>query len=122
MVQTLKSKKHNSKLLGKTKGHVAIGSSSSNDASYRHNWKSMYHLPPTGEITLEQFEEYSFQRLKLLKLIDTWKARNISGKALQDNIVEESNKVFDLKLSQDLDNCEPDWISHHILRLAFSKT
>ncbi|KAF0982529.1 hypothetical protein FDP41_011459 [Naegleria fowleri] len=124
MVQSLKSKKHTSKLHapGRNKGHIPIGSlSSSNDASYQHSWKSMYHLPPTGEITLEQFEEYSFQRLKLLKMIDTWKARNISVKALQDNIIEESNKIFDLRVPQDLDHCEPDWISHHILRLAFAK-
>jgi len=122
MVQALVAKKHSSKLYNRGKGPISIGYSSNDSASYKHSWKAMYGLPPTGDITLEQFEEYSFQRLKLLKLIDTWKARNITGKALQDNIMEESNKIFDVRLPQDLDHCEPDWISHHILRLAFAKT
>jgi len=85
----------------------------------KHSWTFMYMLPPVGQITLEDFEVSAIDRLKLLRLIENWKARGKTGKELCDLIREESQRIFG---SDSLETCERDWISHHILRLAYSKS
>jgi hypothetical protein len=36
----------------------------------------LYNIPPTEEVTLEEFEEYAFDRLKVLKTIEQFKVIN----------------------------------------------
>lgn len=55
----------------------------------------------------------------MLRLIDNWKTRGKVGKELFELIREEGVKLFG---SDSLDTCERDWISHHTLRLAYSKS
>ena len=44
---------------------------------------SLYEVPPIQEISLDQFEEYAFDRLRVLKAIEMHQARGLKGEALR---------------------------------------
>ena len=49
---------------------------------------SLYSDPPTGELTLEDFEVLAFERLKLLKAIETAKSRGLKPRELSAAIAD----------------------------------
>jgi len=86
------------------------------------SWKYMYKQPPLDNLTLQQFVSFSLDRLTLLNKIETSKAR-------RSNKRDEFHKevaILDLKYlgkcgeSNVIDDYK-DYVSHHILRLAFAK-
>lgn len=50
---------------------------------------SMYSDPPNEMVTLEDFEVFAFQRLKLLKAIETEKSRGLKPRELSLKIKEK---------------------------------
>ncbi|RIA92495.1 eukaryotic and archaeal DNA primase, large subunit-domain-containing protein [Glomus cerebriforme] len=86
---------------------------------------NFYSVPPTEEITIDEFEGFAFDRLQVLKALEGAILRNKS---------EEDIKDIDKKLSLPLHSDDAakaypleeerrkDHISHFILRLAYSRT
>ncbi|GAA5985883.1 hypothetical protein JCM10908_006318 [Rhodotorula pacifica] len=88
---------------------------------------NLYQQPPTDEVTLEEFEIWAIDRLRLLADIEAAQARNRPFKEIKD-IVEkraaeymplhaESNKYADVDKER-----KKDQYSHFILRLAFCRS
>eukprot|EP01080_Neovahlkampfia_damariscottae_P002497 gene2497-3203_t len=95
----------------KTSGHKTILSA---ETLKQHSWKFMYHLPPTEELTIENFEKFALDRLKMLKNVENFR---LGQKEKFVELVKEQDK----KTFGDYDTSEKDFISHHILRLSFAK-
>ena len=77
---------------------------------------SLYDEPPTADVSLENFESFALDRIRMLTSIENWIA---SGKK-QDEIVQlitEKERQLDL-----LARNEKDEVSHFALRLAFCRT
>ena len=53
---------------------------------------SMYTMPPTHAVTLEEFETLAIDRLQLLKAIEMARARSIKGAELNDVIIKAADK------------------------------
>ncbi|KAK4057127.1 DNA primase subunit pri2 [Microbotryomycetes sp. JL221] len=88
---------------------------------------NFYQQPPTDEITVEQFEEWAIDRLRLLADIEAAQARNKSFDDMK-TIVHDRSKAF-MPLSSntargvDLDaERRKDLYSHFVLRLAFCRS
>ncbi|GAA6061975.1 hypothetical protein JCM10212_005219 [Sporobolomyces blumeae] len=89
---------------------------------------SFYQDPPTDEITLEEFEVWAIDRLRLLADIESAQARNRSFAEIR-TIVENRSKQF-MELHSDKAgrayNVElerkKDQYSHFVLRLAFCRS
>jgi DNA primase large subunit len=88
---------------------------------------SFYKLPPTTEITLDQFEEYAIDRLKIL--IEIGNLQN-QGTNYVDLVKLMTERVKFLMPMHPLNTIEPeillserrkDHYSHYILRLAFCR-
>jgi len=78
------------------------------------------------EISLEQFENYALDRLRVLKAIETAKARNKKEDEFRAYMKQIEEKYLPLhsnssKVNID-DEREKDVISHFILKLAYSRT
>lgn len=79
---------------------------------------SMYAEGPTDNITLVEFEDYAFDRLRLLTTIDMARAKGLKGEQLATKIREAIKKY--MPLSQP--GLQKDYYSHFILRLAYCRT
>ncbi|XP_068681168.1 DNA primase large subunit-like [Montipora foliosa] len=102
-----------------------------NTGKYGHGLQ-MYKVPPTDNITLEEFEEFAIHRLKVLREIETFGIRYKRGLEDYQKAMKESLKKF-LPLSQRvtveeelkerrLNEKRKDHISHFILRLAYCRS
>jgi DNA primase large subunit len=89
---------------------------------------SFYKLPPTTEITLDQFETYAIDRLKILIEINNLQSQ---GTSYIDTMKLMSERVKMLMPLHPLNTIEPelllderrkDHYSHFILRLAFCRS
>ncbi|PWY86991.1 DNA primase, large subunit [Aspergillus heteromorphus CBS 117.55] len=93
---------------------------------------NFYEIPPTDEITLEQFEQWAIDRLKVLAEIEACSYRNKSPAETEAHITpllqkylplssntSSSNGAADQRLKNER---QKDHYSHFILRLAFSAT
>ncbi|KAF2110409.1 DNA primase large subunit [Lophiotrema nucula] len=88
---------------------------------------NFYVLPPTAEITLEEFETWAINRLKVLSEIEACSFRNKSPEETAEYMKSIVDKYLPLRSnssrSQSLqDERKRDHYSHFILRLAFSAT
>jgi DNA primase large subunit len=87
---------------------------------------SLYDTPPTEEISLDEFEEYAYDRLRVLKAIEMHQARGIKGEALRQKMREATNKYLPFRAGRDAEKdaeCRrKDHVSHFILRLAYCRT
>ncbi|KAK1145942.1 DNA primase subunit pri2 [Aspergillus melleus] len=93
---------------------------------------NFYEIPPTAEITLEQFEQWAIDRLKVLAEIEACSYRNKSPADTASHITPLLQKFIPLSsnTSSTLGAGDPrlknerqkDHYSHFILRLAFSAT
>eukprot|EP00879_Flechtneria_rotunda_P033320 GHRR01036889.1.p1 GENE.GHRR01036889.1~~GHRR01036889.1.p1 ORF type:complete len:140 (+),score=33.38 GHRR01036889.1:519-938(+) len=81
---------------------------------------TMYKDKPTGEISLEEFEQYALDRLRVLKAIEEAKLRSKSDDVIQADVKLLVNKH--LQCSSRQESYRKDLISHHILRLAYCRT
>lgn len=90
---------------------------------------SFYDIPPLEEITLEEFETWAIDRLKVLIEIESCVARNKSLKEIELIIKPVLTKYLPLSpLIKDTNEAlisqerRKDYYSHFILRLVFSRT
>ncbi|KAF2141943.1 uncharacterized protein K452DRAFT_270601 [Aplosporella prunicola CBS 121167] len=96
------------------------------EQEYTHRL-NFYTLPPTAEITLEEFEEWAIARLKVLAELEACSFRNRSPEEtssymtpiLEKHLPLHSNSSRSSQLDQER---KKDHYSHFILRLAFSAT
>ncbi|PWY95682.1 DNA primase, large subunit [Aspergillus sclerotioniger CBS 115572] len=93
---------------------------------------NFYEIPPTEEITLEQFEQWAIDRLKVLAEIEACSYRNKSPAETEAHITPHLQKYLPLSSNTSSSNGaadqrlknerQKDHYSHFILRLAFSAT
>ncbi|KAG8901050.1 hypothetical protein FRB99_005592 [Tulasnella sp. 403] len=91
---------------------------------YRLN---LYQRPPLGDITLEEFETWAIDRLKVLAEIEASFVRNRSYEELKSVVKSHctkylplsANSAYERPLDQER---RKDHVSHFILRLAFCRT
>ncbi|KAL1980768.1 hypothetical protein VTN96DRAFT_3575 [Rasamsonia emersonii] len=93
---------------------------------------NFYDVPPTAEITLEQFEQWAIDRLKVLAEIEACSYRNKTPAETEAHITPLLKKFLPLSANtssasgaadQRLKNeRQKDHYSHFILRLAFAAT
>ena len=57
-------------------------------AAARQSILSLYDEPPQEELTLDEFEMFSLDRLQLLRSIDVLKAKNVENESLNRDIYE----------------------------------
>eukprot|EP01035_Chromulina_nebulosa_P022258 gene22258-28829_t len=93
-------------------GNIAKKARNDNDIDL-----SLYNEPPTEEISLDEFELYSLDRLQLLRSIEILKTRGFEGSDLISKINEVEKKYLPLNKA-----ARKDKISHFILRLAYCRT
>jgi DNA primase large subunit len=83
---------------------------------------TMYLRPPTGQISLEEFEQFSLSRRRLLKAIDAGRTRGMKGAEFEQMIRKESDDIMPIKMGATYEeDMRRDSISHHALRLAYCK-
>ncbi|KAJ4145893.1 hypothetical protein LMH87_004724 [Akanthomyces muscarius] len=96
------------------------------EAEYKHRL-NFYADPPTADITLEQFEQWAIDRLRVLAELEACSFRNKSPAEtalhmkpiLEKYLPLDSNSSSSSKLAAQR---QKDHYSHFILRLAFSST
>eukprot|EP00007_Cunea_sp_BSH-02190019_P004550 CAMPEP_0174242770 /NCGR_PEP_ID=MMETSP0417-20130205/29106_1 /TAXON_ID=242541 /ORGANISM="Mayorella sp, Strain BSH-02190019" /LENGTH=520 /DNA_ID=CAMNT_0015322197 /DNA_START=90 /DNA_END=1652 /DNA_ORIENTATION=- len=99
-------------------GAGASSSSASASAGKKGTTLSMYDVPPTEEIKLDEFESFALDRLRVLKELSAVRVRGISKADTDARIREVTNKYLPLLTQEDL---RKDNISHHVLRLAYCR-
>ncbi|CCC67028.1 hypothetical protein NCAS_0A04700 [Naumovozyma castellii] len=82
---------------------------------------SFYEARPQGEITLEQFEVWAIDRLKILLEIESCLSRNKTLKEIETLIKPQFQKLLPFNTDSFLDK-KKDYYSHFILRLCFCRT
>ncbi|PVV02536.1 hypothetical protein BB560_003008 [Smittium megazygosporum] len=89
---------------------------------------SFYETSPDLEVTIEEFETFALDRLKVLKEVELAYIRGSNVQEIQKRIVDISNKYLPLsgrkqkELQLLLKERKKDYVSHFILRLSFSRT
>ena len=81
-----------------------------------------YEYPPRGEITLEQFETWAIDRLKILLEIQSCVSRNKSLRDMESILKPQLQKLFSSSADGSLDSRKKDYYSHFILRLCFCRS
>ncbi|KAJ6637013.1 DNA primase large subunit [Pseudolycoriella hygida] len=97
-----------------------------------------YHLPPTRDISLQEFEDIAIERIKVFRILEQAAAKNLRHWApeYKDSILEELNSqklknyvrliqvstLDEKKKESELLARERDYISHFVLRFAYCRT
>lgn len=81
-----------------------------------------YDQAPKGEITLEEFEIWAIERLKILQEIQSNVSRNKTFKEIAAAIRPQLLKFCPLNNSDSVSQRKKDYYSHFILRLCFCRT
>lgn len=82
---------------------------------------SFYEVPPKGEITLEQFELWAIDRLRVLLEIESCVQRNKTAKEIEIIVKPLLQKLLPFT-TEDLQDRKKDYYSHFILRLCFCRS
>uniref|UniRef100_A0A7S3H1X7 DNA primase large subunit n=1 Tax=Spumella elongata TaxID=89044 RepID=A0A7S3H1X7_9STRA len=94
--------------------------------SERPRLLSLYAEPPQQELTLDEFEVVSLDRLQLLRSIDVLKTKGgTEGEHAFNHQLYELEKKYLLsnrEFSHRMNEVERDQVSHFILRLAYCRT
>lgn len=96
------------------------------DTTYPHRL-NFYAVPPTADITLEQFEQWAIDRLRILAELEACSFRNKNTEDTWKHMKPLLQKYMPLdnntsKSSQLSAQRQKDHYSHFILRLAFAST
>ncbi|KNC50933.1 DNA primase large subunit [Thecamonas trahens ATCC 50062] len=83
---------------------------------------SLYAVPPTEELSLQEFEELALKRVQLLKAIAAAKAVGKSGKELSLAVGKAVDAFLPFRATSRDEAEREDHISHFILRLAYCRT
>lgn len=107
--------------------NLFVVSSIENDIMWLIITRYSYDKPPLDDITLEDFEEYALDRLRVLAEIESCFVRNRTWENLKEVTIKQCNNYLKLSHStatnEDLDSQRrKDHVSHFILRLAFCRT
>ncbi|QLL34263.1 hypothetical protein HG536_0G01220 [Torulaspora globosa] len=106
-------------------GHLILGSTSASEKklydSIYASKLSFYDLPPQGEITLDQFEVWAIDRLKILLEIESCVSRNKNMKEIETIIKPHLQKSMPFN-TDNLEAKKKDYYSHFILRLCFCRS
>jgi DNA primase large subunit len=92
---------------------------------YSNSKLTFYGLPPVGEITLDEFETWAIDRIKILNEIESCSARNKGYKEIESIVAPMVQQHLPLnstnpeKLNKER---QKDYYSHFILRLCFSRS
>ena len=86
-----------------------------------------YEKPPLGDVTIEEFELFAIDRLRVLGEIESSWARNRPPEELRRVVWDQCEKYVPLKSSTvktaELDEQRrKDHIGHFVLRLAFCRS
>jgi DNA primase large subunit len=87
-------------------------------SSSRLSTLSMYVQPPTEVLTMTEFEQFAFDRLRLLSTIDMARGKGTKGKELAAVI----RKARDQYMPNTVPGQRKDHYSHFILRLAYCRS
>ena len=79
---------------------------------------NMYAEAPESRVSLTEFEDFAFDRLRLLSTIDMARAKGLKGKQLDDAI----RKARDAYMPLTQEGLRKDYYSHFILRLAYCRS
>ena len=79
---------------------------------------SLYKDPPTDHLSVSQFEEYAFDRLRLLSTIEIARAKGLKAKQLDDTVRKAVNEFMPTTPT----GIVKDRYSHFILRLAYCRS
>eukprot|EP01052_Picozoa_sp_SAG31_P019106 SAG31_NODE_1382_length_8579_cov_25.152830_2_plen_180_part_00 len=85
---------------------------------------SLYSESPGGEIAVEEFEKFAIKRLRVLKDIETEKAKGTKPGPYEEAIrasIKENLENGDSRMKLE-DRIRLDQVSHYALRLALCKT
>ncbi|QLQ80182.1 hypothetical protein HG537_0D01830 [Torulaspora globosa] len=106
-------------------GQLILGTSSASEKklydSIYASKLSFYELPPQGEITLDQFEVWAIDRLKILLEIESCVSRNKNMKEIEAIIKPHLQKTMPFNMDN-LEAKKKDYYSHFILRLCFCRS
>ncbi|KWU42976.1 DNA primase, large subunit [Rhodotorula sp. JG-1b] len=107
-------------------GYAAEVSLAPRSGKYPHRL-NLYERPPTDEVTLEEFEIWAIDRLRLLADIEAAQARNRPFKEIKEIVEKRAAQYMplhsDSSKSADVDKeRKKDQYSHFILRLAFCRS
>lgn len=105
--------------------------------SYPQNIQ-FYHIPPTRDIGLQEFEDIAIERIKVFRILEQAAAKNLRPKSneYKDSILEELNAqklknyvrliqigtLDEKKKEAELLARERDYISHFVLRFAYCRS
>lgn len=97
-----------------------------------------YHIPPTRDISLQEFEDIAVERIKVFRILEQAAAKNLRywTNEYKDSILEELNSqklknyvrliqvstLDEKKKEAELLARERDYISHFVLRFAYCRT
>lgn len=93
--------------------------------AYTKSKLTFYKLPPVGEITLDEFETWAIDRIKILNEIESCVARNKSYKEIESIVGPLLGTLLPLNTTNSeklLKHRQKDYYSHFILRLCFSRS
>ncbi len=102
--------------------HISIGSGPKKTAFTRTSLLSMYFDPPTEELTMDEFELISLDRLQLLRTIELYKQKGFDEKDFNAKVSAAEKKHLLNKKDHRLSDEKRDVVGHFILRLAYCKT
>ncbi|KAH8065184.1 DNA primase [Aureococcus anophagefferens] len=90
----------------------------------RHVLVSLYERPPQTELTLDEFEIYAVDRLKILRTIDALKQKGFKPRELEAELAPVLAQALPLRGSAEHVKADErkDQVSHFILRLGYSRT
>ena len=85
---------------------------------------SLYEKPPREEMTLEEFEVFAVDRLKVLRTIDALRQKGFKPKELEAELAPVVRELLPLAAAgpQAPSDARKDSVSHFILRLAYSRS
>ena len=87
-------------------------------ASARLSALNMYTKPPLEQLSVTEFEDYAFDRLRLLSTIDMARAKGLKG----DDLAKAIRKARDQYMPVTRAGLRKDYFSHFILRLAYCRS
>ena len=79
---------------------------------------NLYSRPPTEDVGLSEFEEFAFDRLRLLSAIENARAKGLKG----DDLKKTIGKARDEYMPVTEEGLRKDYVSHFILRLAYCRS
>mmetsp|Transcript_27483 Transcript_27483/g.65469 ORF Transcript_27483/g.65469 Transcript_27483/m.65469 type:complete len:516 (+) Transcript_27483:54-1601(+) len=104
----------------------ANGASGSALPNNKRSKINIYDAPPSDEVSMDEFEQFALDRMRVLKVIDQGKARGLKPDELHEAIKRSCDTYLPMrdrgKLGEFEEDKRKDQISHYILRMAYSRT